>query len=130
MRIVRVLLRMKRSRSDTRLSAKVVTNCRVPGRSRPVQIHLGYLSLIFEGGIPQGRRDKLLKNLRSKWQILFSSSDVGIDWMDAEAKLRRLRDNLPVVHRATSGLDGDPSPPKGRHAHQETEGKASAYADA
>ena len=130
MRTVRVLLRMKPSRSDTRLSAKVVTNCRVPGRSRPVQIHLGYLSLIFEGGIPPGRRDKLLKNLRSKWQILFSSGDVDIDWIDAEAKLRRLREHLPAVRRVASGVDGDRSPRKGRHAHKKKELKAIAYADA
>lgn len=91
MRTVRVLLRMKPSRSRTRLSAKVVTNCRVPGRSRPVQIHVGYLSLIFDGGIPPGRREKLLKNLRDKWQILFSRSDVDIDWADAEVKLQQLR---------------------------------------
>lgn len=132
MRTVRVLLRLKPSRSDTRLSAKVVTNCRVPGRSRPVQIHIGYLSLIFEGGIPPGRRDRLLKNLRSKWQLLFSNSDVDIDWADAESKLKQLRARqipAPPTTVIRSG-DGDRSPIKARHAHQATEDKASAYSDA
>src|SRR5262245_53107667 len=91
MRTVRVLLRVKPSHSDRRLSAKVVTNCSIPGRSRPVQIHLGYLSLLFDGGIPRGQRDKLLKNLRNKWLLYFSTDEVDVDWVDAEAKLQRLR---------------------------------------
>ena len=132
MRTVRVLLRMKPSRSGTRLSAKVVTNCRVPGRSRPVQIHIGYLSLIFDGGIPSGRREKLLKNLRNKWRLLFSRSDVDIDWADAEVKLQQLRARqIPASPPSVaSGVDRDRPPIKARHAHQETEDKANAYSDA
>lgn len=132
MRTVRVLLRMKPSRSDTRLSAKVVTNCRVPGRSRPVQIHVGYLSLIFDGGIPPGRREKLLKNLRNKWQFLFSRSDVDIDWADAEVKLQQLRARqVPASPPAVaSDVDRDRPPIKASYAHQETEDKANAYSDA
>jgi hypothetical protein len=132
MRTVRVLLRLKPSRSDTRLSAKVVTNCRVPGRARPVQIHIGYLSLIFDGGIPPGRRERLLKNLRSKWQLLFSSSDVDIDWVDAEAKLQQLRARQIPASPATvsTGVGGDRSPIKARHAYQATEDKANTYSDA
>lgn len=126
MRTVRVLLRIKSSRSDTRRSAKVVTNCRVPGRSKPVQIHLGYLSLIFEGGIPSGRRDKLLKNLRSKWQLLFSNSDVDVDWADAEAKLRQLRarQSAPLRTAPPGGAASNPHP-SGQVMHDERKAKRS-----
>jgi CHAT domain len=103
MRTVRVLLRMKSPRSGRRQSAKVVTNCRIPGRSSPIQIHVGYISLLFDGGIPQGRRDRLQKNLRKKWLHYFSTEDVDIDWSDAERKLRRLRDlRLPASEVASA----------------------------
>jgi hypothetical protein len=73
---------------------KVVTNCRIPEKKRPIQIHLGYLSLMFEGGIPQGQRSKLLRNLRRRWMFHFQTEQVDVDWVDAEKKLDRLRDLL------------------------------------
>ncbi len=91
MRTVRVLLRRKSRIPDLRLSVKVVTNCRIPERKKPVQIHLGYLSLMGDGGIPQGQRSKLLKNLRRKWKTYFDTEEVDVDWVDAERKLDLLR---------------------------------------
>jgi hypothetical protein len=91
MRTVRVLFRKKSQRSDLRLSAKVVTNCRVPDRTKPVQIHLGYLPLRLDGGISSGQRSKLLRNLRKKWLLYFANEEVDVDWDDAEIKLSRLR---------------------------------------
>ncbi|HWO25116.1 MAG TPA: hypothetical protein VNO30_40535 [Kofleriaceae bacterium] len=70
---------------------KVVTNCRVPGRRKPIQIHLGYLSLRYTGEIPPGQRRKLLNNLKPKWQFHFQTDQVDIDWTDAERKLALLR---------------------------------------
>jgi hypothetical protein len=57
----------------------------------PIQIHLGYLSLMFEGEIPPGQRAKLLRNLRRKWMQCFQSEDVDVDWVDAQHKLDQLR---------------------------------------
>jgi hypothetical protein len=86
------------------MSVKVVTNCRIPGRKKPVQIHLGYLSLMFDGGIPQGQRAKLLKNLRRKWMDFFQTEEVDVDWADAESKLDLLRISL------ASGAPNHPDP--------------------
>src|SRR5689334_7375551 len=76
-RTVRVLLRKKARRWDPRLCVKVVTNCRVPGKEKPVQIHLGYLSLRCvelrpgpDGELP-GQSKKLLNGLREKWADYF-----------------------------------------------------------
>ncbi len=91
-RIVRVLLRTKSPKADVHQSVKVVTNCRIPGKRKPAQIHLGYLSLVFEGGIPEGQRKKLLKNLRRKWLQCFQNEEVEVDWNDAERKLAALRE--------------------------------------
>jgi hypothetical protein len=91
MRTVRVLFRMKSRRLEPCYSVKVVTNCRVPVRNKPVQIHLGYLSLRFEGEIPPGQRAKLLRNLRRRWLEFFPADEVDVDWVDAEKKLDRLR---------------------------------------
>ena len=91
MRIVPVILRRKSRQSDPRLSVKVVASCRIPGKRKPVQLHLGYLSLMTEGGIAQGQRVKLLKNLRRKWLEHFHTEQVDIDWVVAERKLAERR---------------------------------------
>jgi hypothetical protein len=78
----------------------VVTNCRVPVRNKPVQIHLGYLSLRFEGEIPPGQRAKLLRNLRRRWLEFFPADEVDVDWVDAEKKLDRLRTLVRSAERA------------------------------
>ena len=78
MRILPVTLRRKSRGSDPRLSVKVVASCRIPGKRKPVQLHLGYLSLMTEGGIAQGQRAKLLKNLRRKWLEHFHTEQVDI----------------------------------------------------
>jgi hypothetical protein len=91
-RIVRVLLRTKSPKAAVPQSVKVVTNCRVPGKKKPTQIHLGYLSLLFDGGIPDGQRKKLRNNLRRKWLQYFQNEEVEVDWHDAEQKLATLRE--------------------------------------
>lgn len=109
MRIVRVLLRRKSRVPSSRQSVKIVTNCRVPERKKPIQIHLGYLSLRFEGGIPQGQRSKLLRNLRRKWMFYFQSEDVDVDWADAESKLRLLQ---APPSDASDLIESTASPPR------------------
>jgi len=98
MRIARVLYRMKRRPPGPHLSVKVVTNCRIRTKKNPVQIHLGYLSLMFDGKIPPGQRSKLLRNLRKGWSLYFKDEDVDIDWDDAERKWEQLR--------ASAGISG------------------------
>src|ERR1051325_3273315 len=91
MRILPVTLRRKSRSSDPRMSVKVVASCRIPGRRKPVQLHLGYLSLTTEGGIAPGQRAKLLKALRRKWWEHFHTDQVDINWVDAERKLAQRR---------------------------------------
>src|SRR5262249_52329042 len=91
MRIVPVILRRKSRHADPRLSVKVVASCRVPGKRKPVQLHLGYLPLMRHGGTAQGQRNKLLKNLRRKWVEYFHTEQVDIDWAGAERKLAERR---------------------------------------
>lgn len=87
-RLVRIFLRRKK---DVHQSVKVVTNARVPGRGKPVQIHLGYLSLMFDGGIPEAQRKKLNRNLCRLWFKYFQNVDVDVDWDHAERKLEEFR---------------------------------------
>ena len=109
MRAVRVLFRRKSQRLGPTLSVKVVTNCRVPERKQPVQIHLGYLLLMVDGGIPSGRRSKLLKSLKRRWLQYFKTEEVEIDWADAERKLELLRARLrPTLQTASDPLGKDP----------------------
>jgi hypothetical protein len=93
-RIVRVLVRTKSPKSAVHRSVKVVKNCRVPGRKKPIQLHIGYLSLMFDGGIPEGQRKKLRNNLNRKWAEHFPQEAVDIDWDDAENQLAVLRDRF------------------------------------
>lgn len=96
MRIVPVILRRKSRQSDLRQAVKVVASCRIPGKRKPVQLHLGYLPL-REGGIDQGQRAKLLKNLRGKWLEHFHTEQVDIDWVKAERKLAERRAEVREV---------------------------------
>src|SRR5215475_3425375 len=99
MRIVPVILRRKSRQSDPRQAVKVVASCRIPGKRKPVQLHLGYLPL-REGGIDQGQRAKLLKNLRRKWLKHFHTEQVDIDWVKAERKLAERRAEVREVREA------------------------------
>ena len=90
-RIVRLYLRPK-SKAEVYQSVKVVTNSRIPGRRNPVQLHLGYLRLGSDGGIPEWKRERLREALREKWLKHFPDNDVDIDWHSAERQLTELRD--------------------------------------
>ena len=93
-RTIRVFIRTKSRKAAIHRSVKVVKNCRVPGRKKPIQLHLGYLSLMFDGGIPEGQRKKLRNNLNRKWAEHFPHEAVDIDWEDAEEQLAELRARL------------------------------------
>jgi len=99
-RIVRVLLRTKSLKAGVPQSAKVVTNCRVPERRKPIQIYLGSVSLIREGGIIEWQRNNMLENLRRRWLQHFKNDDVDVDWNDAERKLTTLRERTKAAAAA------------------------------
>jgi len=94
-RVVRLLFRVKHSRTSAaaRSSVKVVTNVRVAGgvRKNPVQIHVGYLSLL-RPEITDGDRRKLMGNLQQKWIRYFGNDRVQIDWEHAMSRFKLCRE--------------------------------------
>ncbi len=94
-RVVRLLFRVKRSRPGAAApsSVKVVTNVRLTGgeRKNPLQIHVGYLSLL-RPEISDGDQHKLLGNLQQKWIRYFGNDRVQIDWEHAIRRFKQCRE--------------------------------------
>jgi len=75
--------------------AKVFLNFRVKGRSKPRQLHLGYVPL--QNDVSALDRARIDKAITRRWKALFPGQTVRIDWSDVAGKLAKLCERLDAL---------------------------------